>query len=67
MSHPSEATDDGCRGSCVDWYGNARPLLLEDRILALLGDEIVEGQLSNGGIEERPRVSFGPAEARAKH
>ena len=57
---------DGCRASCVDWYGNARPLFLEDRILAPLGYEIVEGRLWNGRIEELRRVSFARAAARAK-
>ena len=66
VSHPAEATDDGGRASCVDWYGNARPLFLEDRILALLGYEIVEGRLWNGRIEELRRVSFARAAARAK-
>jgi len=66
VSHPAEATDDGGRASCVDWYGNARPLFLEDRILALRGYEIVEGRLWNGRIEELRRVSFAPAAARAK-
>jgi hypothetical protein len=66
VSHPAQAADDGCRASCVDWYGNARPLFLADRILALLGYEIVEGRLWNGRIEELRRVSFAPAAARAK-
>ena len=26
--------DDGCRASCVDWYGNSRPLFIRDRICA---------------------------------
>jgi hypothetical protein len=67
VAHPAEAADDDCRASCVDWYGNSRPLFLGDRILALLGYEIVEGQLSNGRIEELRRVSFAPAAARANH
>lgn len=47
---------DGCRASCVDWYGNARPLFLPGRILALLGYEIVEGELNGGRIQETRRV-----------
>ena len=55
-------TSDACRASCVDWYGNARPLFLRGRIFALLGYEIVEGRISadRGTIEERRRVSFAP-------
>ncbi|MDP9349586.1 MAG: glycoside hydrolase family 15 protein, partial [Gemmatimonadota bacterium] len=51
---------DGCRASCVDWYGNARPLFLRGRIFALLGYEIVEGAESDGRIREVRRVSFAP-------
>ncbi len=52
--------DDGCRASCVDWYGNARPLFLRGRIFALLGYEIVEGRLDGGTIRESRRVSYLP-------
>jgi hypothetical protein len=52
--------DDGCVASCVDWYGNARPLFLEGRIFALLGYEIVEGALRDGRIHEVRRASFAP-------
>lgn len=55
------AQSDGCVASCVDWYGNARPLFLKDRILALLGYELVEGQVGDGTLAERRRVSFAPA------
>jgi hypothetical protein len=51
---------DGCRASCVDWYGDARPLFLADRVLALLGYEIVEGRIGDGAIEEHRRVNFAP-------
>lgn len=53
--------DDGCRASCVDWYGNARPLFLRGRVFALLGYELVEGELDDGRIRERRRVSFAPS------
>ncbi len=57
--------DDACRASCVDWYGNARPIFLGERMLALMGYEIVEGRLERGGfgrerIEELRRISFAP-------
>jgi hypothetical protein len=46
--------------SCVDWYGNARPLFLRGRIFALLGYEIVEGRLAGGAIREARRISYAP-------
>jgi hypothetical protein len=52
--------DDGCRASCVDWYGNSRPIFANDRIFALMGYEIVEGRVSRGRIAEIQRVSFLP-------
>jgi hypothetical protein len=67
------ARDDACKASCVDWYGNARPIFLGDRVLALMGYEIVEGRVQATGwrfdepsaaaseqIVERRRVSFAP-------
>jgi hypothetical protein len=53
-------TDDACRASCVDWYGNARPLFIRGRLLALLGYEIVEGAVSNGRMRELHRVNYAP-------
>lgn len=54
------AVDDACRASCVDWYGNARPLFVRGRVLALLGYEIVEGTLADGRMRELRRVSYAP-------
>jgi hypothetical protein len=54
------SADDGCRASCVDWYGNARPLFLRGRTFALLGYEIVEGRTEDGRISERRRISYAP-------
>lgn len=56
--------DDACKASCVDWYGNARPIFLGERVFALMGYELVEGALGGRGsrerIDERRRVSFAP-------
>jgi len=66
--------DDGCKASCVDWYGNARPIFLGDRVLALMGYDLVEGRIETAGwrfmqspdtpfheqIVERRRISFAP-------
>ncbi|MDR0440854.1 MAG: beta-propeller domain-containing protein [Candidatus Accumulibacter sp.] len=51
-------TNDGCKASCVDWYGNSRPLFVGGRIFALMGYEIVEGALADGGITEARRVDI---------
>lgn len=56
----AEPGDDACEASCVDWYGNARPLFVDDRIFALLGYELVEGELRDGSIVEKRRISFAP-------
>ena len=54
------STNDNCRASCVDWYGNARPLFIRQRVFALLGYEIVEGSLSGNGIQEMRRLNYSP-------
>lgn len=59
-SEPDKAVDDKCRASCVDWYGNARPLFLRGRVFALLGYEIVEGALDTGRMTEVRRINFAP-------
>jgi len=63
---------DQCKASCVDWYGNARPIFLGDRVIALLGYELVEGRLTRTApwsagerIDELRRVSFAPQPALA--
>ncbi len=50
--------DYECEVSCVDWYGNARPIFTEGRVFALMGTELVEGRLFNGGIAEIQRVGM---------
>ncbi|MFN0141068.1 MAG: beta-propeller domain-containing protein [Pyrinomonadaceae bacterium] len=51
--------NDGCRASCIDWYGNARPIFLRGRIFALLGYELVEGTIDRGLYETR-RINYSP-------
>lgn len=65
----SRLRDDGCQASCVDWYGNARPIFLGTRVFALMGYELVEGRLADSPfgrerIDERRRVNFAPGAAR---
>jgi len=50
--------NDNCVASCVDWYGNSRPIFLGDRIIALMGYELVEGIIENNEIKEVNRVNF---------
>jgi hypothetical protein len=38
----SSAAKGTCETSCVDWYGNTRPIFLRDRIFALMGSELAE-------------------------
>lgn len=54
------STGDACHASCVDWYGNARPIFLRGRIFALLGYELVEGSLDNGRLREMRRINYSP-------
>ena len=59
-SHAEPGVDDGCKASCVDWYGNARPIFIGERVFALLGYELVEGISADERITERRRVDFAP-------
>lgn len=59
-SQPERAVNDKCRASCVDWYGNSRPLFIRGRIFALLGYEIVEGRLDDGRVRELRRTNYAP-------
>lgn len=60
-SRSETAVDDGCIASCVDWYGDARPIFLRDRVFALLGYELVEGRVEGETIREVGRVDFAPS------
>jgi len=64
-AHTEGVSDDNCVASCVDWYGNARPIFIGARTFALLGYELVEGAVSRAAIAEVGRTSFAPARARA--
>ncbi|MFO1326565.1 MAG: beta-propeller domain-containing protein [Rubrivivax sp.] len=67
LASTAVSSDDGCKASCVDWYGNARPLFVGERVFALMGYELVEGRLEGRGgserIAERRRVGFAPRQA----
>ena len=59
-ANSDKAVDDGCRASCVDWYGNSRPIFVRGRVLALLGYELVEGDLKEGHMRELRRINYAP-------
>lgn len=58
LSSGLQVERDACAVSCVDWYGNARPIFYRGRVFALLGYELVEGRLSDGAIDEMRRASI---------
>jgi hypothetical protein len=53
-----ETRDDACTKSCVDWYGNARPIFYRGRVFALMGYELVEAQVGQDSLQESFRTSF---------
>lgn len=60
------STNDRCKASCVDWYGNARPLFMKGRVFALLGYELVEGRLDDERMREIRRVNYSPGRTMAE-
>lgn len=51
-------TGYGCQMSCIDWYGNSRPLFVGDRIFALTATTLVEGRVARGRIDETQRIDL---------
>ena len=47
-----------CEVSCVDWYGNSRPIFTDGRIFALMGTEIVEGVMQSGQVRSLRRADL---------
>lgn len=47
-----------CEVSCIDWYGNSRPIFTGGRIFALAGAELIEGRVENGRIREVQRINI---------
>jgi hypothetical protein len=60
--HPSYA----CEVSCVDWYGNSRPIFTDGRVFALSGVSLIEGRVSDGGMIEVGRLDLSAPTARQK-
>jgi hypothetical protein len=47
-----------CEVSCIDWYGNSRPIFTDGRIFGLTGTELIEGRIENGRIVEVRRINI---------
>jgi hypothetical protein len=47
-----------CEVSCVDWYGNARPIFMNGRVFALSSAELIEASFVNGQMLERQRIAM---------
>lgn len=60
LSVAGRKPEDGyrCDVSCIDWYGNARPIFTGGRIFALMGTELVEGRMAGGRIAPFQRVDL---------
>jgi hypothetical protein len=41
------STDYDCEVSCIDWYGNSRPIFTDNRIFALSATDLIEGQITD--------------------
>ena len=57
-SSSAQGRNDQCKASCTDWYGNSRPLFVGKRVFALMGYEIVEGEMIQGSLKETRRIDF---------
>ncbi len=53
-----EHPDYECEVSCIDWYGNSRPVFTMGRIFALSGTELVEGEMRNGFVNKTRSVDL---------
>jgi len=58
LADPNTDQNDQCVASCVDWYGNARPVFYKGRVFALMGYELVEGKIADGRMTEVRRLDM---------
>ena len=47
-----------CEVSCIDWYGNSRPIFTDGRVFGLTGTELIEGRIYAGEIHEVQRLNI---------
>ena len=53
-ARPGGSKVDGCHVSCINWYGKTRPIFPGNRVIALMGFELVERRLLKApGVSER--------------
>jgi hypothetical protein len=62
-SNDEDNDEDGiagyeCEVSCIDWYGNSRPIFTDGRVFALTGTELIEGRIFAGEISEVQRLNI---------
>ncbi len=63
QSHPARGY--ACEVSCIDWYGETRPIFTGGRIFGLMGTELVEAVLEGGQVKARTRLDLtGPTALR---
>jgi len=55
-SEASFELDDQCVVSCVDWYGDARPFFIGERVFVLAGYELIDATNSAFSIVEIARA-----------
>lgn len=70
LATPEDEVETGegyqCEVSCIDWYGNARPIFLGGKVYGLMATEIVEAEVIGGSVTERRRVDLTGAIGAAK-
>lgn len=58
----NEEADEGtgyrCEVSCIDWYGNSRPIFTDGRVFGLSGVELIEGRIEGDRIREVQRLNI---------
>ena len=47
-----------CEVSCIDWYGNSRPIFTDGRVFGLTGTELIEGRIFRNEIREVQRLNI---------
>jgi len=47
-----------CEVSCIDWYGNSRPIFTDGRVFGLTGTELIEGRIAGAAIREVQRLNI---------
>lgn len=47
-----------CEVSCIDWYGETRPIFIGGRIFGLMGTELVEAVFEGGQVQARARLDL---------